>query len=647
MGPRRRKKLRGKGDGSGAGKAKSSNSLPTKLQLSLLNTRLVVLAEQHKAIEAIPQKPVESSNFLKLVRQRRKYPALLKLEWQLLTKVESHSVRHATKPSNEHKNQNKRIVPFDYNRVVLASIPGQPDSDYVNASFIDSILKPNAYIASQGPNEKTIGDFWRMVWQQNIYCIIMLTKSFDFIKVMCNQYWPAQVNYPETYGNCTVVVTSEEYLANFVIRNLKISQEGDDSGERSVIHFHYTEWPCHSVPFASGLLEFRRRVRMYTNKIGSEDPILVHCSDGGGRTGVFLAIDANLQLVEEDNVFDVFGYVKKLRSSRRGLVESLEQYRFIYEALEECIQCGQSWFSVSELSLKLKHKSTKRGIRRINEYQKEYEQICKMTPKFTIGDCAGGHRGENRDKNRDVIVVPPDNYRPYLTSFQGNDCTDYINAVFVDGYTKIREYIITEWPLKHTSADFWSLVYDHECNSIVVLCSPDPSLDFPSFWPETSRSRKYGNVFTVEHVSNHHYPNIKTWIFKISKKVVSLTELMAGVKAETKTTQLFQITCWPMGYKVPASTNALVELMNMVDRWRQRTIEGPVVVVSNNGCARAGVYCAASAAIEQVIQHQEVDVFQAVKTVRRQRPQLVDSMTEYKYCYDLVLHYVLHYLNKK
>lgn len=70
----------------------------------------------------------------------------------------------------------------------------------------------------------------------------------------------------------------------------------------------------------------------------------------------------------------------------------------------------------------------------------------------------------------------------------------------------------------------------------------------------------------------------------------------------------------------------------------------------------------------QVIQHSEVDVFQAVKTVRRHRPQLVDNMvkffvksssssfliyfgisfqTEYKYCYDLVLHYVLHYLNKE
>ena len=79
------------------------------------------------------------------------------------------------------------------------------------------------------------------------------------------------------------------------------------------------------------------------------------------------------------------------------------------------------------------------------------------------------------------------------------------------------------------------------------------------------------------------------------------------------------------------------------------------------------MYCAANACIEQVIQHGEVDVFQAVKTVRRHRPQLVQNLviildlfvlgnffqllfciqTEYKYCYDLVLHYVLHYLHKE
>lgn len=53
---------------------------------------------------------------------------------------------------------------------------------------------------------------------------------------------------------------------------------------------------------------------------------------------------------------------------------------------------------------------------------------------------------------------------------------------------------------------------------------------------------------------------------------------------------------------------------------------------TSDGRSRAGVYCAANACIEQVIQHGEVDVFQAVKTVRRHRPQLIESMVSYYYC---------------
>lgn len=194
--------------------------------------------------------------------------------------------------------------------------------------------------------------------------------------------------------------------------------------------------------------------------------------------------------------------------------------------------------------------------------------------------------------------------------------------------------------------------------------------------------RKKRNFLTVYNNYSSQYKNDNNivlhifQVFRINKKIVSLTELMAGVKAPPKTVQLFQLTCWPMGQAVPTSTNSLVELMNMVERWRQRTDYGPVAVVSPDGRSRCGVYCAANACIEQVIQHGEVDIFQAVKTVRRHRPQLVGNMvkkfknlsyninyhsycwkkkktvyilslqTEYKYCYDLVLHYVLHYLNK-
>ncbi|KAJ8967654.1 hypothetical protein NQ317_011593 [Molorchus minor] len=494
---------------------------------------------------------------------------------------------------------------------------------YEKSTFIlfQSLLKPNAYIVTQGPTEETVTDFWRMVWQEKASCIVMLTKTFDFIRVMCVQYWPASRELEEIYGGIHIHVVNEEELANFHIRTFRL-YKNDENGslleERTILQFHYTQWHSHSCPFTNALLEFRRRVRAVVGHVirsNEAGPMVVHCkyfcgftqsfisSDGGGRSGVYLSVDANMELAEEEDKFDVFGYLKKLRQSRKGLVDNIDQYKFIYDTLEEHVLCGNSWFPVSELSQRLKQKSQKNPITKINDYQREYMLICKQTPRFTIGDCAGGHRGDNRKKNRDVLIVPPDNFRPYLTSFQGNSFTDYINAVFVDQ-------------------------------------------QFPAFWPEGRASKKYGPVFTIDHISHNHYPSIRTWVFRINKKIVSLTELMAGVKAPPKTVQLFQLTCWPMGHKVPTSTNSLVELMNMVERWRQRTEYGPVCVVSPDGRSRCGIYCAANACIEQVVQHGEVDVFQAVRTVRRHRPQLTENLTEYKYCYDVVLHYVLHYLQK-
>ena len=48
-----------------------------------------------------------------------------------------------------------------------------------------------------------------------------------------------------------------------------------------------------------------------------------------------------------------------------------------------------------------------------------------------------------------------------------------INFYFcLQGYTHPREYIVTEWPLPNTCSDIWSLVYDHDCSAVVVLCNP-------------------------------------------------------------------------------------------------------------------------------------------------------------------------------
>ncbi len=53
--------------------------------------------------------------------------------------------------------------------------------------------------------------------------------------------------------------------------------------------------------------------------------------------------------------------------------------------------------------------------------------------------------------------------------------------IYCQGYTHPREYIVTEWPLPNTCSDVWSLVYDHDCSAVVVLCNPTSTVSAVSF----------------------------------------------------------------------------------------------------------------------------------------------------------------------
>ncbi|CAI8049659.1 Tyrosine-protein phosphatase Lar-like [Geodia barretti] len=86
------------------------------------------------------------------------------------------SYQEAKAKYNAGKNRFPDKLPNELGRVRLRFGP-KPGSDYINASFIDGYKQRKAYIATQGPMEGTVADLWRMIWEHNCSCIIMLCQT--------------------------------------------------------------------------------------------------------------------------------------------------------------------------------------------------------------------------------------------------------------------------------------------------------------------------------------------------------------------------------------------------------------------------------------------------------------------------------------
>jgi protein tyrosine phosphatase len=78
-------------------------------------------------------------------------------------------------------------------RVKLDEILGDPISSYINANYVNGW--PNeyhAFIATQGPLSNTIIDFYRMIWQEHVPVIVMITRLVEKNKVNqkdCFSFW--------------------------------------------------------------------------------------------------------------------------------------------------------------------------------------------------------------------------------------------------------------------------------------------------------------------------------------------------------------------------------------------------------------------------------------------------------------------------
>ncbi|XP_018418112.1 PREDICTED: receptor-type tyrosine-protein phosphatase T isoform X4 [Nanorana parkeri] len=549
-----------------------------------------------------------------------------KEEYEALPEGQTASWDTAKEDENRNKNRYGNIISYDHSRVRLQLIDGDPHSDYINANYVDGYHRPRHYIATQGPMQETVKDFWRMIWQENSASVVMVTNLVEVGRVKCVRYWPDDT---EVYGDIKVALIETEPLAEYIIRTFSVQKKGSHD-IREIRQFHFTSWPDHGVPcYATGLLGFVRQVKFLNPP--DAGPITVHCSAGAGRTGCFIAIDIMLDMAENEGVVDIFNCVRELRAQRVNMVQTEEQYVFVHDAILEACLCGNTAIPVCEFRSVYYNISRLDPQTNCSQIKDEFQTLNIVTPRARPEDCSIGLLPRNHDKNRALDVLPLDRCLPFLISLDG-ETSNYINATLMDSHKKPAAFLVTQHPLPNTVPDFWRMVFDYNCTSIVMLNEMDAAQLCLQYWPEKT-SCCYGPV-QVEFVSADIDEDTISRIFRICN--------MARPQDGYRIVQHLQYIGWPAYRETPPSKRSILKVVQRLEKWQEQYDgrEGRTVVHCLNGGGRSGTFCAICSVCEMIQQQNIIDVFHTVKTLRNNKANMVEALEQYKYVYEVALEYL-------
>lgn len=278
-------------------------------------------------------------------------------QFQLLDEVSHKQTQvncsEAEKGYNKEKNRYEEHVPYNVNRVCLRP-GGTRGADYINASFLDGYKHRRNFIATQAPLEKTVNDFWRMVWEQKNHVIVMLCNLEENNEKVCHKYWPNGVDRTIVYGKFKVKMLEENEGEEFTVRKFEMGEDSPYMAPGApdaviVTQFHHTKWPERGTPTSPDsvlqMINSLLKIQMSTRN----HAIVVVCNNGVGRTGTFTTIYSQVERIKAEQVADVFQYIKGIRLQRADMVLEESHFRFCHQVLADYLDSVDNYANFKDL----------------------------------------------------------------------------------------------------------------------------------------------------------------------------------------------------------------------------------------------------------------------------------------------------------
>ncbi|KAF7487075.1 hypothetical protein GHT09_000443 [Marmota monax] len=530
----------------------------------------------------------------------------------------------AEHPANTTKNRYPHVLPYDHSRVRLTPLEGEPHSDYINANFIPvrticraiGYTHPQEFIATQGPLKKTLEDFWRLVWEQHVHIIVMLTVGMENGRVLCEHYWPANSS-PVTHGHITIHLLAEESEHEWTKREFQLQHEIQQK-QRRVKQMQFTTWPDHSIPEAPGsLLTFVELVREQARVTQGTGPILVHCSAGVGRTGTFVALSRLLQQLEEEQMVDVFNAVYALRLHRPLMIQTPSQYIFLHSCIMDRILEGPSDtsecrpISVRNFAQAFARRAANGNAGFLKEYQLLLQAIKDEASSSTSPP------GYQQDS-----TVSYDRSQVQFSLVEESPSDDMPEAWLFPGGPSGCDHVVLTGPAG--PEELWDLVWEHGALVLVSLCSSETQEKPQEFWPLENQPI-ITEMVTVHWVAESNTAGWPCTLFRVTH----------GESRKERQVQQLQLPCWEPGHELPATT--LLPFLAAVGQCCSRgKSKKPSTLLSHSskGMTQLGIFLAMEQLLQQAEAESTVDVFNVALQQSQACGLMTPTLEQYIYLYN-------------
>ncbi|XP_012261958.2 receptor-type tyrosine-protein phosphatase delta-like [Athalia rosae] len=206
------------------------------------------------------------------------------------------------------------------------------ENNQFNIVVVDGVKNKGQYLASKLPSSKTLAQFWKLIYEQEIELVIMLQRPNTEDRMYCEILPGEYILTPAPNLQLETIARSDDE-EHFTMDKLVLTDSSDPNLETrriSVLSCKGWEPGRDGAPPPPAILV---SLWMVSEKIPRKaGPAVVLCQDGITGCGLYLALSFLLERMAVERECDIISAVRAVRRFKPEFVRSVEQFNYLYDA---------------------------------------------------------------------------------------------------------------------------------------------------------------------------------------------------------------------------------------------------------------------------------------------------------------------------